>query len=104
MNYSIPIYKPSITELEKKYVNELITKLEKTHNDTFYNIFLKMVTETEFNGCGASEYEIYFNYIFKNHRNDVEIRRLKWYNSSTLNIHAADIDYISCHWYMSNTV
>jgi FkbM family methyltransferase len=85
---------------EKKYVNELITKIEKIHNDKFYNVFLKMVTETEFPGCGASEYEIYFNYIFKNHRNNVEIRRLNWYNSSTLNINAADIDYISCHWYM----
>ena len=90
---------------EKRYVNELITKIEKTHNDKFYNIFLKMVSETEFSGSGASEYEIYFNYIFKNHRNDVEIRRLKWYNSGTLNINsAADIDYISYHWYMRNTV
>lgn len=82
---------------EKKYINELINKIEKNHNDKFYNIFLKMVTD--FNGSGASEYEIYFNYIFKNYSNNVEIRDLKWYNSNTLNINA-DVDYISYHWYM----
>ena len=82
---------------EKKYINELINKIEKNHNDKFYNIFLKMVTE--FNGSGASEYEIYFNYMFKNYSNNVEIRNLKWSNSKTLNING-DFDYISCHWYM----
>lgn len=82
---------------EKKYINELINKIEENHNDKFYNIFLKMVTD--FNGSGASEYEIYFNYILKNHSNNVEIRNLKWYNSNTLNINA-DVDYISYHWYM----
>ena len=82
---------------EKKYINELINKIEEKHNDKFYNIFLKMVTD--FNESGASEYEIYFNYIFKNYSNNVEIRQLNWSNSKTLNIHA-DFDYISCHWYM----
>ena len=83
---------------EKKYINELINKIEEKHNDKFYNIFLKMVTD--FNESGASEYEIYFNYIFKNYSNNVEIRQLNWSNSNTLNINA-DFDYISCHWYMN---
>lgn len=81
---------------EKKYINELMNKIEEKHNDTFYNIFLKMVTDV--NGSGASEYEIYFNYIFKNHNNNVEIRQLNWYNSNTLNINT-NFDYISYHWY-----
>ena len=81
---------------EKIYINELMNKIEEKHNDTFYNIFLKMVTD--FNGSGASEYEIYFNYIFKKHNNNVEIRQLNWSNSNTLNINN-NFDYISCHWY-----
>ena len=52
----------------------------------------------DFNGAGASEYEIYFNYMFKNYSNEVEIRQLNWSNSNTLNINA-DFDYISYHWY-----
>ena len=82
---------------EKKYINELINKIEENHNDKFYNIFLKMVTE--FNGSGASEYEIYFNYMFKNYNDKIEIRQLKWCNNTTLNINA-DFDYISYHYYM----
>ena len=69
---------------EKKYINELMNKIEEKHNDTFYNIFLKMVTDV--------------NYIFKNHNNNVEIRQLNWSNSNTLNINT-NFDYISCHWY-----
>jgi hypothetical protein len=88
---------------EKRYINELINKIEEQHNDKFYNIFLKMVSTTDFTGSGASEYEIYFNYVFKNYSNNVEIRQLKWSNSKTLNLNA-DLDYISYHWYMSNTV
>ena len=83
---------------ERKYINELINKIEEKHNDKFYNVFLKMVTD--FNESGASEYEIYFNYMFKNYSNDVEIRQLNWSNSKTLNLNS-DLDYISCHWYMS---
>ena len=82
---------------EKKYINEFINKIEEKHNDKFYNIFLKMVTD--FYGSGASEYEIYFNYMFKNYSYNVEIRNLKWSDSKTLNIND-DFDYISCHWYM----
>ena len=54
---------------------------------------------TDFNGSGASEYEIYFNYVFKNYNDNVEIRQLNWTNSGTLNVNG-DFDYISCHWYM----
>jgi hypothetical protein len=81
---------------EKKYINELMNKIEEKHNDTFYNIFLKMVTDV--NRSGASEYEIYFNYTFKNHNNNVELRKLTWYNSDTLNTNT-NFDYISYHWH-----
>lgn len=83
---------------EKIYINELINKIEKKHNDTFYNVFLKMVTEHT--TSGSSEYEIYFNYILKNHNDKIEIRKLEWININHLYFDALlDFDYISYHWH-----
>jgi hypothetical protein len=85
---------------ETKYVKELIELVENNHNnDLFYNIFLKNVTEYE--KSGASEYEIYFNYILCKHSYDITIRPLKWKNSNNLNdLKNLNNDYISIHWYM----
>jgi len=80
---------------EKAYLNELFARVEHNHQDVFYRIFLKMVTEVE--GAGASEYELYFNYMLRYHKNHVMVRPLKWKNSATLQ---NDFDYISVHWYM----
>ena len=57
---------------ETKYINELIYKIEKNHNDKFYNIFLQLVTHKKISG--VSEYEIYFNYILKNYGDKIKIR------------------------------
>ena len=83
---------------EKIYINELISKIEEKHNDKFYNVFLKMVTD--FTGSGASEYEIYFNYMLKNHSDKINIRPLKWTNTTSIDNINSVYDYISCHWYM----
>jgi len=84
---------------EKVYINEIITKIEETHNnDKFYNIFLKLVTDVR--DSGASEYEIYFNYMLKNHGNKIKIRELTWTNSKDIHELNSPYDYISCHWYM----
>ena len=84
---------------EKVYINEIITKIEETHNnDKFYNIFLKLVTDVRYSG--ASEYEIYFNYMLKNHGNKIKIRELTWTNSKDIHELNSPYDYISCHWYM----
>lgn len=82
---------------EKKYINEIIEIVEKKHKDIFYNVFLKLVTNQHHSG--ASEYELYFNYIFKYHKDNVEIRSL---NSSN-NRHGVnkDTNYYSQHWYHS---
>ena len=82
---------------EKVYVEEIINKIEKTHNDAFYNVFLKTVTDIE--GSGASEYEIYFNYMFKNHSDNVKIRELNWLNVNRLCEAQSHHDYISYHFY-----
>jgi hypothetical protein len=80
---------------EHIYINELINKIEKNHNDTFYNVFLKMVTE--FLHSGASEYEIYFNYMLKYNPDKIELRKLKWKNGVIDNLSETNYDYISCH-------
>jgi FkbM family methyltransferase len=82
---------------EKKYINELISKIEKNHNELFYNIFLKTVTDK--NGSGASEYEIYFNYMLKYYPDKIIIRKLNWKNTNKLETNT-NYDYISHHWYM----
>lgn len=82
---------------ETKYVEELISIIEKEHKDLFYNVFLKSVSE--YSGSGASEYEIYFNYMLKNHTDKVKIRKLNWKNTNKLETNS-NLDYISYHWYM----
>jgi FkbM family methyltransferase len=83
---------------EKKFINDLINKIEKKHNDEFYNIFLSSVPFMEL--TGSSEYEIYFNYVIKNHPDKIELRKLRYQNVTTLNFDIEqDIDYISHHWY-----
>jgi len=82
---------------EKIYVNEIIKNIEETHNDKFYNVFLKMVSDV--NNSGASEYEIYFNYMLKNHHDKIAIRKLNWQNVKTLDTNS-NLDYVSYHWHM----
>jgi len=83
---------------EKKYIKEIFEIVEKNHNDVFYKIFLKNVKNLEHSG--ASEYEIYFNYINSRHKNNIELRLLKWKNVSELILNDAEYDYISYHSYL----
>jgi hypothetical protein len=88
---------------ETKYINELISKIETNHNDTFFNVFLKLVSQTQITGSGASEYEIYFNYMLINHNDKINIRFLKWQNMKYTidnNLDNGDLDYVSYHWYL----
>jgi FkbM family methyltransferase len=82
---------------ETKYIKEIFKRIETNHNDVFYNVFLKKVNL--YYNSSASEYEIYFNYIFKYHADSVKIRDLKWINSDVLDMNS-DNDYISYHWWM----
>ena len=81
---------------ETKYINEIISIIENNHNDKFYNVFLKLVTDKQ--GSGASEYEIYFNYMLNNHSDKIKIRKLIWQNTRKI-IEDKNYDYCSIHWY-----
>lgn len=81
---------------ETKYIDELFLRIENNHKDTFYNIFLKMVSMKE--KSGASEYEIYFNYMLKYNPTKIKIRELTWKNTDKLELNN-NLHYISYHWY-----
>ena len=87
---------------ETKYIKELINMVQIYHNNEyFYNIFLQNVTENDYELYGASEYEIYFNYILYKHSNDINLRLLNWKNSNNFEELNSDNDYISYHWYIN---
>jgi hypothetical protein len=78
---------------ETKY----ISKLFELVNGEFWRVFLEMVDDKQ--GSGASEYEIYFNYMLKYYPSKIRIRNLKWHNTGNFE-DQQNADYISYHWYM----
>lgn len=87
---------------ETKYIKEIFDIIEKEHNASFYNVFLHTVDiQQRPGGSGASEYEIYFNYMAKYHPDDIVIRQLKWDNLGEVpKDNNGNYDYISYHWYL----
>lgn len=87
---------------QTKYVREMIEKAEDAyahkHGQTqkFFLIFLQLVTDIHHSG--ASEYELYFNYMLTYHSDKIKLRPLLWCNSNSL-AHE-NMDYVSLHWYM----
>ena len=69
----------------KKYIQEIFDIVEQYHSMPFWKAFLEMVEEHKNYPVttlesGASEYEIYFNYVIKKYPDDVHIRILSWKN------------------------
>lgn len=84
---------------ETNIIQNIINIVEKEHNDNFYNVFLKNVTDI--NLSGASEYELYFNYILKYNSDNIIIRKLEWTNTNNpSDLFNNNYDYISYPWYM----
>jgi len=85
---------------QKHILNDLFKLVEEFHNKKFFEIFLLSIEKSQILGSGASEYEIYFNFLQKNYPSKYKIRELKWANVSRLPNSDIDLDYVSCHWYM----
>ncbi len=86
---------------QKHILKDLFKLVENFHNNKkFYQIFLESIEQKEILGSGASEYEIYFNFLQKNYPGQYKIRPLKWQNVNQLQFLNNDLDYVSCHWYM----
>ena len=82
---------------QKNIISDLFRLIESYHKEPFYVSFLKCINPNNIMGSGASEYEIYFNYLHIYHKNKFIIRELKWDNTTCIN---EQLDYISCHWYL----
>jgi hypothetical protein len=84
-------------------VNDLIKLIEDNFLNIkpFWKLFLESIDINNFSGSGASEYEIYFNYMYQQHNNDIIISQLKWENVNNLN-NLNDNDFVSMHWHSRN--
>ena len=90
---------------ETRILKEMMEKVIKKNssNDPFWVIFLEKVEPwlRHGYGSGASEYELYFNYVCKFHMDKIEIRELQWENVKCLDLEKyAGLDYISNHHFM----
>jgi hypothetical protein len=90
---------------EKEYIQEIFNLVEGYHKEHFYIVFLRTVDIHTLSG--ASEYELYFNYMCKTHRDKIQIRKLQHTDSSqgsSIHTTAAMLkekyDYISFHWFL----
>ncbi len=81
---------------QKKILIEIFKLVEEYHHEPFYVCFLKCINEKDRMYSAASEYEIYFNYIYNYHEHNIIIRALK---SESANNITDDCDYVSSHWY-----
>jgi uncharacterized short protein YbdD (DUF466 family) len=91
----------------KNYINEIFNLVEEKHNKSFWQVFISSVIEHKNHSAfhpesGASEYELYFNYMIKNHPDKIIIRHLNWSNVSRYmfkNCLNNDYDFVSvCAW------
>jgi hypothetical protein len=83
---------------QKKYLDEIFALVESKHDRKFYDVFLAVVAPADFPHSGASEYELYFNYMLQQHPSEICIRQLQWQNVPKLT-NTGRNDYESVHWY-----
>ncbi len=94
----------------KNYLNDMFSKIENEYNENnctnleFWEIFLYCIDKKKFSGSGASEYELYFNYIQLYYPGEYKLRKITWDERlSTIkdindyNCKNSQHNYISCH-------
>ena len=93
--------------INKKIIDKLFDLIESFHKKPFWTVFLESVEEHKkyeihVSESGASEYEIYFHFIFHNFLEVMETRVLRWENLPRhfdLDTIAPTYDFISsCHY------
>jgi len=83
----------------KIYLQELFILVETYRNKSFIDCYLDEVTVKGPDTSGASEYEIYFNFMIKYHPDDILIRHLNWRNLINLNDSTYNDDFVAVHHY-----
>lgn len=87
---------------DQEILGELFRMVETQHEIPFWNAFLCCVDPAQDLQSGASEYEIYFNFMFSRYREKAALRPLRWANvrEPALELFRDDgYDYISIHRY-----
>ena len=92
----------------KNLVKEMFELVETKHNNKFWKVFIEMVDEHKNHHIctaesGASEYEMYFNFMIKRHSDKIIIRELNWTNISNNQYfnknYSENLDFVSvCNW------
>jgi hypothetical protein len=86
---------------EQSILEEMFYMVSK--EKPFWMVFLEEVDVCLRHGIwsGASEYELYFNYVLQFHHDKIEVRELQWENVETLDFQKyAHLDYISYHHFL----
>lgn len=88
---------------QKEVLNDLFHIIENHHGTKAWKALCRCIDPHQFGHSPLSEYEIYFNFVFKR-TDQVQIRPLKWANISQLSDIAsykkAGYHYVSCHAYL----
>ena len=87
---------------QRPVIEHLFSLVESHHALPFWKAFCSAVNPGHFSG--ASEYEIYFNFVFQQ-TDQVNLRLLKWGNVSGLDWDAFNekgFDFAACHSWMRN--
>ena len=95
---------------QRAHIDRLFEVVEGHHaadgkKRPFWELFLALVDPAHFDGAGASEYEIYFNFLQLEFPQETIIRSLRWVNAGAAALDAepailAAYDYVSCHYYL----
>jgi hypothetical protein len=81
------------------FVDELINMVETQHpGRPFWQVFLEQVDVKDQPLSGASEYELYFNFMLAFHSEDMLIRKLKYIECGQFHV-PPNIEMVSEHWY-----
>ena len=107
MNKLHPCFKKMVREsgithhmiFNKDIIKQIFTITESLHKMEFWKAFLLCVNIKDTKGSGASEYELYFNYMVAYHKSKVIVRKLNFENAEGINLNSS-CDYISVHHYM----
>jgi hypothetical protein len=99
-------------------IRELFDIVEKYHfsltneNKPFWKIFLEQVTVDNRGKSGASEYELYFNFMIKNHNDKIIIKSINYEETSFNNwiiyrdffIKNNYMEYVALHYYIWDNI
>ena len=88
---------------QKHILDRLFQRVQSHHKLEFWKAFCLSVDPRQVSECGASEYEIYFNFLFSMPQEAHKMRKLRWANIRSLeNLNYYKVQryqYVSCHAY-----